>query len=147
MLTTRRTAKRGDFFKITSQQIGIDSVIRKALDVDSGAIVIFIGTVRRLSRGREVKYLEYEAYKKLALREFRKIADDIKEKWDVKKVAIVHRTGKLKLKEASVVIAVSASHRDEAYQASRYIIECLKKSAPIWKKEVWEGGEEWIEGS
>ncbi|MGH7808118.1 MAG: molybdenum cofactor biosynthesis protein MoaE [Thermodesulfobacteriota bacterium] len=147
MLTSCRTAKRADFFKITSQQIRIESVIRKVLDVDSGAIVTFIGTVRRLSRGREVKYLEYEAYKKLALREFRSISDDIKEKWNVKKVAIVHRTGKLKLKEASVVIAVSASHRDEAYQASRYIIERLKKRVPIWKKEVWDGGEEWIQGS
>lgn len=122
-------------------------MIRKVLDVDSGAIVTFIGTVRRLSRGREVKSLEYEAYKKLALREFRKISDHIKEKWNVKKVAIVHRTGKLKLKETSVVIAVSASHRDEAYQASRYIIERLKKRVPIWKKEVWDGGEEWIQGS
>jgi molybdopterin synthase catalytic subunit len=146
-MTSHKTAQRRDCFKITSQQIGIESVIRKVLDADSGAIVTFIGTVRRRSRGREVKYLEYEAYKKLALGEFRKITDNTREQWDVKKVAIVHRTGKLKLKEASVVIAVSASHRDEAYQASRHIIEQLKKSAPIWKKEVWDGGEEWIEGS
>ena len=142
-----RTTKHRDFFKVTSQQIGIENVIRKVLDIESGAIVIFIGSVRKLSRGREVKYLEYEAYKEMALREFRKISDDVKEKWNVKKVAIVHRTGKIKLGEASVVIAVSAPHRDEAFQASRYVIDKLKQSVPIWKKEVWEGGEEWIQGS
>jgi molybdopterin synthase catalytic subunit len=103
--------------------------------------------VRKLSKGKEVKYLEYEAYKEMALREFCKIVEEIKEKWNVKKIAIIHRTGKIKLGEASVIIAVSAPHRDEAFQASRYIIEKLKQTVPIWKKEVWEGGDEWIQGS
>jgi molybdopterin synthase catalytic subunit len=94
-----------------------------------------------------IEYLEYEAYEEMALREFRRIRDEVKAKWNVRRVVIVHRTGKLKLGEVSLVIALSAPHRDEAYQASRYVIEKLKQSVPIWKKEVWEGGEEWIQGS
>ncbi|MGH7890295.1 MAG: molybdenum cofactor biosynthesis protein MoaE [Thermodesulfobacteriota bacterium] len=135
------------FFKITSQKIVVESVVRKVQDVESGALVVFIGTVRRTSRGREVEHLEYEAYREMALKQFDRMGEDIKEKWKIKKLAIVHRTGKIKLGEASVVIAVSAPHRKEAYKASRYVIERLKQSVPIWKKEVWKGGEQWIQGS
>lgn len=142
-----RRTRDTDFFKITSQKIKIEEVIRKVFDAEAGALVVFIGTVRKTSRGREIKYLEYEAYKEMALKEFRKIAKVIKESWNIRRLAIVHRLGKLNLGEASVLIAVSAPHRKEAYQASRYIIEQLKQSIPIWKKEVWEGGEEWIQGS
>ncbi len=135
------------FFKITPQKIVVESVVRKVQDVESGALVVFIGTVRRTSRGREVEHLEYEAYREMALKEFDRLGEDIKEKWKIKKLAIVHRTGKIKLGEASVVIAVSAPHRKEAYKASRYAIERLKRCVPIWKKEVWKGGEQWIQGS
>jgi molybdopterin synthase catalytic subunit len=136
-----------DFFKITSDKIEVEEVIRKISDVECGAIVVFIGTVRKSSRGREVKYLEYEAYREMALREFGKIAQEIRQMRDVKKLAIVHRIGRLGPGEVSVLIVVSAHHRDEAYKASRYTIEKLKQTVPIWKKEVWEGGEEWIQGS
>ena len=136
-----------NFFKITSTKIEVEEVIGKASDIESGAMVVFIGTVRKSSRGKEVKYLEYEAYGEMALREFYKIAQEIRQMWNVRKLAIVHRIGKLNLGEISVLIVVSAPHRDEAYRASRYAIEKLKQSVPIWKKEVWEGGEEWIRGS
>jgi molybdopterin synthase catalytic subunit len=136
-----------DFFEITSDKIGIEEVIKRVSDIESGAIVVFIGTVRKLSRGREVKYLEYEAYSEMTLREFDTIAQEIKQMWSVRKLAIVHRIGRLSLGEVSVLIVISASHRDEAYRASRYAIEKLKQTVPIWKKEVWEGGEEWIQGS
>jgi molybdopterin synthase catalytic subunit len=116
-------------------------------DIESGAVVAFIGTVRKSSRGREVKYLEYEAYSEMALREFAKIAQEIRQMWDIRRLAIVHRIGKLSLGEVSVLIVVSAPHRDEAYRASRYAIEKLKQTVPIWKKEIWEGGDEWIQGS
>jgi len=135
------------FFKITPQKIVVESVIRKVQDVEAGALVVFIGNVRRTSRGRQVEYLEYEAYREMALKEFARMGEDVKEKWKIKKLAIVHRTGKIKLGEASVVIAVSSPHRKEAYKASRYVIERLKQSVPIWKKEVWKGGERWIQGS
>ena len=136
-----------NFFKITSTKIEVEEVIGKASDIESGAIVVFIGMVRKSSRGREVKYMEYEAYGEMAIREFDKIAQEIRQMWNVRKLAIVHRIGKLNLGEISVLIVVSAPHRDEAYRASRYVIEKLKQTVPIWKKEVWEGGEEWMQGS
>jgi len=140
-------AENTDFFEITSDKIEIEEVIKRVSDVESGAIVVFIGTVRKLSRGREVKYLEYEAYSEMTLREFDKIAQEIRQMWSVRRLVIVHRVGRLSLGEISVLIVISASHRDEAYRASRYAIEKLKQTVPIWKKEVWEGGEEWIQGS
>jgi molybdopterin synthase catalytic subunit len=146
-MTKNRYKSENTFFKITTRKIRVQSIIGKVLGTESGASVVFIGTVRRLSRGREIKNLEYEAYEEMALREFSKIADDVKEKWDVTRVVIAHRIGKLELGEVTLVIAVSAPHRDDAYQASRHIIEELKKTVPIWKKEVWDSGEEWIQGS
>lgn len=136
-----------DFFQITSRRISVEEVTEKVFDVESGAVVTFIGTVRKLSKGREVKYLEYEAYEEMSVQEFRRITEEIKARWNVRKAAIVHRTGILEPGEISVLIAVSSPHREDAYRASRYIIEQLKQSVPIWKKEVWEDGEEWIQGS
>ena len=146
-MTKIRYKSENAFFKITVKKIGVQTIIRKVLSIESGASVVFIGTVRKLSRGREIENLEYEAYEEMALREFSKIADDVKGRWNVTRVAIAHRIGKLEPGEVTLVIAVSAPHREDAYQASRYIIEELKKTVPIWKKEVWEGGEEWIQGS
>jgi molybdopterin synthase catalytic subunit len=136
-----------DLYVVTSEEIKVGEIIREVSDIESGAAVVFIGTVRRSSRGREIKYLEYQAYNEMALKEFGKIAQEIKQRWNIKKLAIVHRLGKLNVGEVSVLIAVSSPHREEAYEASRYTIEKLKQSVPIWKKEVWEGGEEWIQGS
>ncbi|MDA2918435.1 molybdenum cofactor biosynthesis protein MoaE [Desulfobacterota bacterium AH_259_B03_O07] len=135
------------YFKVTIKAINIDSVVNRVLNIDSGAVVIFIGTVRKSSHGREVLYLEYEAYENMAIKEFRKLAAETKSKWNVKKVSIVHRIGRLKVGEISVVIAVASPHRDDAYKASRYIIEKLKQKVPIWKKEAWDGGLEWIQGT
>ncbi|HWP91698.1 MAG TPA: molybdenum cofactor biosynthesis protein MoaE [Thermodesulfobacteriota bacterium] len=146
-MTKNRYKSENTFFKITAKKIKVQPIIRKVLSIESGASVVFIGTVRKLSRGREIENLEYEAYEEMALREFSKIADEVKEKWSITRVGIAHRIGKLEPGEVTLVIAVSAPHREDAYQASRYIIEELKKTVPIWKKEVWEGGEEWIQGS
>jgi molybdopterin synthase catalytic subunit len=146
-MTKNRYKSENTFFKITAKKIRVQTIIRKVFSAESGASVIFIGTVRKRSRGREIENLEYEAYEEMALREFSKIADEVKEKWSITRVGIAHRIGKLKPGEVTLVIAVSAPHREDAYQASRYIIEELKKTVPVWKKEVWEGGEEWIQGS
>ncbi len=135
------------YFKVTKKAINIDSVVNRVLNIDSGAVVIFIGTVRKSSHRREVLYLEYEAYENMAIKEFRKLAAETKSKWNVKKVSIVHRIGRLKVGEISVVIVVASPHRDDAYKASRYIIEKLKQKVPIWKKEAWDGGLEWIQGT
>ncbi len=109
-----------------------------------GAVVVFKGVARKYSRGREVVHLEYEAYPEMAEKVMAEIGDEVTTKWSVSKVAIVHRTGVLKIGEASVVIAVSTPHRGEAFAACQYAIDRLKQVVPVWKKEVWSDGSRWI---
>ncbi len=134
-------------FKIVENPISMDELIRAVEDPGAGAIVTFLGVVRDNNLGRRVHYLEYEAYPEMAVPAMQRIAEEIRQKWDVKHVAMVHRVGRLEIGEASVGIAVSAAHRAEAFEACRYAIDRLKEIVPIWKKEVWEGGEYWIEGT
>ena len=110
-----------------------------------GALALFLGTVRDHNQGRRVLYLEYHAYPEMAEREMRKIEREARERFAVSRVAIAHRTGRLDVGEASVVIAVSAPHRAEALDACRFVIDTLKRTVPIWKKEYFEGGEVWVE--
>jgi len=111
---------------------------------DSGGTSVFIGTVRNATRGREVLRLEFEAYGSMALKEMKKIASTAVERWPLKKVLLHHRTGVLQVGDVPVIIAVSAAHRDAAFTACRYIIDTLKETVPIWKKEVFADGEEWV---
>ena len=134
-------------FKIVENPISMDELIRAVEDPGAGAIVTFLGVVRDNNLGRKVHYLEYEAYPEMAVPAMQRIAEEIRQKWDVKHVAMVHRVGRMEIGEASVGIAVSAAHRAEAFEACRYAIDRLKEIVPIWKKEVWEGGEYWIEGT
>lgn len=110
----------------------------------SGAVVTFVGTTRDHHEGRRVTRLEYEAFVPMALRELERIAATAHEQWPVEAVAVVHRIGVVPVGEASVVIAVSAAHRDAAFTACRFVIDRLKQVVPIWKKEHYEGGEIWI---
>ena len=112
-----------------------------------GAVVTFLGLVRNHNAGRQVRYLEYEAFEPLALKAFARIADELKERWPGARVALHHRIGRLEVGEASVAIAVASAHRAEAYAACRYVIERVKQIAPIWKREFFEGGDVWIEGA
>lgn len=112
----------------------------------SGAIASFIGVVRNEHRGRRVHHLVYEAYPPMAEQEMRRIVSELRAKWDVTAVALAHRTGRLEIGEASVVIAVAAPHRKEALEACAFAIERVKESVPIWKKEYSDEGEEWIIG-
>ncbi len=109
-----------------------------------GAICVFLGVARKYSRGREVVHLEYEAYPEMAERKMAEIGQEIKEKFGAERVAIFHRTGVLEIGEASVAIAVATPHRGEAFAACQYAIDRLKESVPIWKKEVWADGQQWI---
>ena len=109
-----------------------------------GAVIVFRGVARRYSRGRQVVHLEYEAYPEMAEKVMAQIADEMKAQWPVSGVAIVHRTGILEIGQASVAIAVSAPHRGEAFAAAQYAIDRLKEIVPIWKKEVWDDGSQWI---
>lgn len=113
-------------------------------DPSCGGIVSFIGTVRDSTKGKEVLHLEFEAYEPMAIKEMRKIAEQMMDKWPAKKVSFHHRVGHLKIGEVAVVIAVSCPHRANAFAACQYAIDTLKKSVPIWKKEVFKDGEVWV---
>jgi molybdopterin synthase catalytic subunit len=111
-----------------------------------GGIVTFRGVVRDSNKGKRVRYLEYEAYPEMAEREMTAIAAEVARRWSTDRVALAHRIGRLEIGECSVVVIVACAHRAEAFDACRYAIDTLKASVPIWKKEVAEDGQEWIEG-
>jgi molybdopterin synthase catalytic subunit len=112
-----------------------------------GAVVTFLGTVRRENQGRRVRHLEYEAFEPLALKTFATIRDEVRERWPSARVAFHHRVGRVELGQVSVGVAASSPHRAEAFAACRYVIERIKQIAPVWKREFFEGGEVWIEGA
>lgn len=133
-------------FKVTQQKLAACEVTESVRCPGSGAVLVFEGTVRDSSRGKKVISVEYDAYEPLAEKKLAEIGAQIVRKWPQAKVAILHRLGELQVGETSLVIAVSSPHRAEAFDACRLAIEEIKKIVPIWKKEVWEGGEYWIEG-
>jgi molybdopterin synthase catalytic subunit len=130
--------------KITEKAIDIQKVIDTASSLGAGAVNVFVGTVRNNANGKNVLWLEYEAYETMAVAEIKKIIDDASHRWPLLGWAVSHRIGTLKPGEISVVVAVSSPHRRESFEACQYIIDTLKDKAPIWKKEVFEDGEEWI---
>ena len=134
----------GGAFRVTAEPLSLDAAVAEVADEQAGAIATFTGTVRRQSRGREVTHLEYEAYAEMAEDVMAKLAADLEARHELCRVAIHHRVGRLEIGEASVVIAVSAPHRQDALAACREAIDTLKESVPLWKKELYEGGEEWI---
>lgn len=111
-----------------------------------GGIVIFEGVVRDNARGKQVRYLEYDVYEEMAQQQIATIIAEARQRWPIERVAIAHRFGRLEIGEASVIIAVATPHRGEAFEACRYLIDTLKSTVPIWKKEVATNGEEWVEG-
>ena len=132
-------------FKITSDEIELGDVIRAVEAGDAGAIVHFLGVVRNNTEGREVSYLEYEAYPPMAEKKMAEIAQEIHEKWGLDRVAMIHRVGRLEIGEVSVAVAVASPHRREAFEACHYAMNRLKQIVPIWKREVWvDGEEEWV---
>jgi molybdopterin synthase catalytic subunit/molybdopterin converting factor small subunit len=134
----------GGSFRLFGDAVSLDAVVREVASERAGAIATFTGTVRDNARGRSVRYLEYEAYEGMAEQVMEELADALKSKYDVEAVAIHHRTGRVEIGEPSVVIAVSAAHRQDALAACREAIDTLKETVPLWKKEVYEGGEEWV---
>lgn len=130
--------------KITTEVLDIAHCINWVMTPQAGGIDVFIGTVRDQTKGRQVVCLEFECYEKMALSEMKKIADEMIRQWPLHKIIIHHRVGVLQIGEVPVVIAVSASHRAAAFEACRYAIDTLKQTVPIWKKEIFEDGEEWV---
>ena len=134
----------GGSFRLISEPLDVAAVLREVESHDAGAVASFIGTVRRRSRDRDVLHLDYEAYEEMAEEMLARLGADLTERHGLTAVAIHHRLGRVELGEPSVVIAVSAPHRAAALDACREAIETLKASIPLWKKEVYSGGEEWI---
>ena len=134
----------GGSFRLSAEALSLDTVVDEVRSERAGAIATFIGTTRVESRGRTVEHLDYEAYEGMAERVMAEIAAALKERHDVCEIAIHHRTGRVDIGDASVVIAVSAPHRQDALAACKDAIDTLKQQVPLWKKEVYEGGEEWV---
>ncbi len=134
-------------FLVTDQPLDVQALHEFVLCPQAGAVSLFVGVVRDNNLGRNVDYLEYEAYPPMAVTKMREIAAELRERWTVSDVAMQHRTGRLEIGEASVAIAVSSPHRKEGIEACHYAIDRLKQIVPVWKKEVWTDGESWIEGS
>ena len=134
----------GGGFTVEPGPLDLDAVVAQVSRPDAGAIATFIGTTREHSRGRVVTGLEYDAYPEMAEAEMARIAQALRERHDILDVAMAHRVGPVPIGEASVVIAVSAAHRGPALEACREAIDTLKQTVPVWKKEIFEGGEQWI---
>jgi molybdopterin synthase catalytic subunit len=134
----------GGDFRLTAEPLTLDAVVREVARDEAGAVATFLGTVRNRSRDRNVLHLEYEAYEGMAEAMMEELARELKARHDLLEVAIHHRVGRVEIGEPSVAIAVSAAHRDAALTACREAIDTLKGTVPLWKKEVYEGGEEWI---
>ncbi len=130
--------------KILSTPIDVLYCINKVMSPNTGGIDVFVGTVRNTTKGNTVVQLEFEAYERMALAEMQKIASEAMSKWQLNAVVIHHRTGTLVVGDVPVVIAVGAPHRAAAFEACRYAIDTLKQTVPIWKKEVFEDGAEWV---
>lgn len=141
-----------DFFELTTSSIDITSVARRFVPAECGATVTLDGYARRYTKDketgtvRETEYLEYEAYEPMAIKEMEKLITAAKGQFEVSAVGIVHRLGRLEIGETSVVISVAAPHRRAAFAACEWLIKELKRTVPIWKKEVYADGEHWVEG-
>ena len=140
------TIRGRDFTELTTQPIDIGAVARRVVPPECGATVTLDGYVRKFTKGRETLYLVYEAYEPMALKEMQKLIYQAKQQFEISNVGMVHRLGRLEIGETSVVISVAAPHRKAAFAACEWLILELKRTVPIWKKEVYSDGEEWIEG-
>jgi len=134
----------GGAFRLSEEPLSLERVVAEVASDDAGAIATFVGTTRARSRGKDVVRLEYEAYEGMAETEMERIASTLKERHELIDVAIHHRVGPVEIGETSVVIAVSAAHRQAALAACREAIDTLKETVPLWKKELYVGGEAWV---
>ena len=132
--------------QITREPLDRDALVTAVTHSGAGGIVVFEGVVRDNARGKQVRHLEYDVYPEMAIKQVRAIVAEAEQRWGARHVAVAHRVGRLEIGEASVIVVVATPHRAEAFEACRYIIDTLKATVPIWKKEVATGGEEWVEG-
>jgi molybdopterin synthase catalytic subunit len=133
-------------FEVTNQPLAADTLLAAVRRDEAGAVLLFYGVVRNNNLGRNVDHLVYDAYPEMATRVMAEIADEAQIRWGLTDIAIQHRTGRMEIGETSLIVAVSSPHRREAFEAGQWLVDQFKEVVPIWKKEVFEGGEEWIEG-
>jgi molybdopterin synthase catalytic subunit len=133
-------------FEITREPLDPTELVEAVRRDESGAVALFYGVVRNENKGRAVRYLEYDAYPEMAIKKMREVADEVRARFPVTGMGVLHRIGRLEIGETSLLVAISSGHRKEAFEACHYAVNRIKEIVPIWKKEVWEDGEEWIEG-
>ena len=133
-------------FEITSDVLDPAPLVAAVRRDESGAVALFYGVVRNENMGRSVQYLEYDAYPEMAIKQMKEVAEEVRARYPVTGVGVLHRIGRLEIGETSLLVAVSSGHRGEAFDACHFAVDRIKQIVPIWKKEVWENGEEWIEG-
>lgn len=131
--------------EITKKTIDTTAVLASVQTIDAGAAVLFVGSTRQFTLGKETLKLDYECYEEMALKKMGQILDQAKSKWSIRKCSIVHRIGTVELGEASIAVAVSSPHRSDSFEAGRWLVDTLKKDVPIWKREYWsDGSMEWV---
>jgi len=134
-------------FLLIREPIDTRAIIVKLQKPEDGAVVVFEGVVRNNANDKSVRYLEYDAYESMALKKIEEIGGRAKEKFDIRDIAVVHRLGHMEIGECSIAIVVASAHRGPAFEACRFAIDTIKQIVPIWKKEFYEDGEVWIEGT
>ena len=132
--------------RVTPERLDPEAAIEAVRRDEAGAVDLFLGVVRNENRGRAVGHLVYDAYPTMAEKTMRELAEAAAERFGLSGVAVLHRTGRLAIGETSLLVAVSAAHREATFEAGRWLVNEVKRRVPVWKKEVWADGEEWIEG-
>jgi molybdopterin synthase catalytic subunit len=133
-------------FAVTHEPLDPAPLVEAVRRDESGAVALFYGVVRNENLGRNVQYLEYDVYPEMALKKMREVAEEVRVKYPVTGIGVLHRVGRLEIGETSLLVAVSSAHRVAAFEACHFAVDRIKQIVPIWKKEVWEDGEAWIEG-
>ena len=132
--------------KITNDRLNLEEVMLELEDNSAGALSIFMGNVRNLGRSGNVSEIYYESYSKMAEQKMNEIENEAQTKWEIKKLVVFHRIGNIKVGETSIIIGVSSEHRQEAFEACKFVIDSVKTRVPIWKKEISEKSQKWVEG-
>ena len=132
--------------RVTPERLDPEAAIEAVRRDEAGAVDLFLGVVRNENRGRAVDHLVYDAYPSMAERTMRELAEEAVRRFELGDAAVLHRTGRLEIGETSLLVAVSAGHREATFEAGRWLVHEIKRRVPVWKKEVWADGEEWIEG-
>ncbi len=133
-------------FAIMREPLDPTALVESVRVDESGAVALFYGVVRNENLGRSVQYLEYDVYPEMAIKKMREIAEELRAKFPVTGIGALHRVGRLEIGETSLLVAVSSAHRVAAFEACHFAVDRIKQVVPIWKKEVWDDGEEWVEG-